>query len=974
MADATLDDVLQELKQLNRRADEQSNGDSGRKDNNSHRYNSPNTSQDFDPFGKPFEKYGGKALDFMGKCGEAIGMGVGGAIVKGPAGKMLGKTVADIVGKAVTSQIPGMKNGAKVWENLQRYSFETARNMGLAREQADEMHSVLRDEVGKIAAKFNMNMADIIELQKGYTNAIGRNIVLTNDQMENAAAYKKVLGGVYDEAIASFDALGASTDTSNAYLELTQERAARMGINASEASSAFAKNLEMANKYSFRAGVDGISRMAILSKQLKFNMESIGQAIEKFSTIEDAISTSANLQVLGGTFAQQFSNPLDAMGLAMTDFEGFTDKVIGTFASKGVLNRETGVVEFSPLDKRFMQEAAKQLGMSAEEVTRMASRQVSKAEIDKHMNSAITDESDRSAIESLASFNADTGKYEITYYDEGEAKSIDIADVTSETLKTILPYTEKEDAMAMNVGDIAKNVRELNGRGKSRVNETMSLQELREGWNNSEDAGDASRPLVKLYKSIHDWFGGEWADFTSNNPIKSAWLRSIGSTLGFSEGGTVPGAPNGGKDNTLAMLAPNEMILNERQQSNLASSIPHFASGGISSGDQSALFAMANGAQPRQEKSSGSLLGTMVKTYIAKKAMTNHHTVAKLNEIGKNVAKKDSFKALTATLDKGFGRVDKLVKENTTVAKVGNKMYAKTPKMFKDMAHNTKWAYDNFKRGKWGNTSNILGRTYLSQAKNAKGFGKLGIKGGSKALSALKGSGKYLAKGGKLLGRAAMPIAIGASVLEASMAISNYSKTADKINNNNSLTKEQKEKLLKNAQMKRNGSIGGAVGSLAGAALGTMIPIPVLGPMIGGFIGEKVGSFIGKQLSKATPTKVKGGGSQISPRPTVTPKVSVGNPTHVEPANSINNMNFSPLKDTNINLNLNANGEIGIRGNGGMENYSAKEIFESMEFKKQAQNAVQMGLDSSANMGGKRYTNSQWSIRGGAASPAMYTT
>ena len=218
------------------------------------------------------------------------------------------------------------KSGSKVWETIQTESFKTARNMGLSRKHAESMNDALREQYGKISALYDISLEDINKIQDGFTQAIGRNVTLSNEQIESAAAFQKILGDTYGKAIANFDDLGGSTETAGAYLELTQERAARFGLNAKKTSEIFVKNLGMANRFTFSEGVNGLSKMAALSQKMKIDMESVGKAAEKFSTIEGSIETSANLQVLGGSYAANFSNPLENMAMALTDFEGFTDK------------------------------------------------------------------------------------------------------------------------------------------------------------------------------------------------------------------------------------------------------------------------------------------------------------------------------------------------------------------------------------------------------------------------------------------------------------------------------------------------------------------------------------------------------------------------------------------------------------------------------------------------------------------------
>ena len=133
-------------------------------------------------------------------------------------------------------------------------------------------------------------------------------------------------------------------------------------------------------------------------------MDSIANAADKFETIEGAIGTAANLQMLGGSFANQFGNPLEAMNMAMLDMEGFTNKIVDTFSGKAIFNRETGQAEMSAIDKRFLKEAAKQLGLNYEDAWNMATQSAKIKDVERSLN-PVYNFSAALAMESMLNFN-----------------------------------------------------------------------------------------------------------------------------------------------------------------------------------------------------------------------------------------------------------------------------------------------------------------------------------------------------------------------------------------------------------------------------------------------------------------------------------------------------------------------------------------------------------------------------------------
>ena len=123
--------------------------------------------------------------------------------------------------------------------------------------------------------------------------------------------------------------------------------------------------------------------MTLLSQRLKFNMESIGTAMDKFSSLEGAIEASAKIQVLGGSFAQNFGNPLEVMSQALLDGEGFTNRIVDTVANRAKFDKKTGEVDVSPQDKMYLKAYAEALGMSYDEVFNMATQSRKSQEIKK---------------------------------------------------------------------------------------------------------------------------------------------------------------------------------------------------------------------------------------------------------------------------------------------------------------------------------------------------------------------------------------------------------------------------------------------------------------------------------------------------------------------------------------------------------------------------------------------------------------
>ena len=382
-----------------------------------------------------------------------------------------------------------IKKGYEKLKEVEKITREIGRTGGLSSNQIKALGQNILSNYGDMAVRLGMTTKDIFKFQESYIKNTGRAIVLTNEQVESMAGLSKFTGGeAVDEMGKSIDEMGGSASNAIDYLTLSMAKAANQGLNIEQTSKNFAKNIKMASKYTFSKGVDGISKMTLLSQRLKFNMESIGNAIDKFSTIEGAISTSANLQMLGGSFAAQFSNPLQAMGEALLDAEGFTKRITDTFASTAVFNKETGQVEMSPIDKAKMKEAANQLGISYDELWNMAAQQAKIGHIERAVNGKNLSEEQKSFLANTAQYDTAKGDWYITKTDEdGNQKKVYFNDKNSNLSEELKTVQEQSDVAKATFNDVHAIRNSLDQYVKNRISDTRTWEEVTTGVKEKKD-------------------------------------------------------------------------------------------------------------------------------------------------------------------------------------------------------------------------------------------------------------------------------------------------------------------------------------------------------------------------------------------------------------------------------------------------------------------------------------------------------
>lgn len=261
----------------------------------------------------------------------------------------------------------------KPWAEANQASADFAKHVGLG---ANGMSNLLAETIrfgkeAKIGANYNKSLKEMLKLQQDYVDAVGRNISLTNEQKKAIAATSAVIGDQktvkLNAGLENFgiDPVGASKTLGKMFSE-----ASKKGIAMSKYSDNFIDNLKMAQNYTFENGVKGVASMAEKATKLKLEMQTVANFADKVNTVEGAITTGAQLQVLGGPFAQ-FADPLGMLYEGNADTEGLFDRMVNMFGDLGRFDKIKGQVDISEFNKRRIREAAKAIGANPNDMFEM---------------------------------------------------------------------------------------------------------------------------------------------------------------------------------------------------------------------------------------------------------------------------------------------------------------------------------------------------------------------------------------------------------------------------------------------------------------------------------------------------------------------------------------------------------------------------------------------------------------------------
>lgn len=305
-----------------------------------------------------------KHLKFIGKYSSALeSAGKGFSVVFN-----LFKSIFDEVSKF-------MKKIFETAMEMESITGNLAADMGTTTEQA----RLLAKETGLAATQtllLNANLEDVVKIQSTFSDMIGKNVLLTKDQLANIVAIGKgtALGieGATEMAVV-YDILGKSTADVKDFIEITTNSLEISGLNSEKILKVFNQLLPKAILFtgSLKGGTSSLMQMTKLAAKFRFDLDSVFDLSEKIFNPEGAIELAAQLKVLGGGFAN-LADPFRLMYQGQNDIEGLTKSIIEASTASARWNSITGEFEIPPKQLGVLREVANFTGISAENLMKMS--------------------------------------------------------------------------------------------------------------------------------------------------------------------------------------------------------------------------------------------------------------------------------------------------------------------------------------------------------------------------------------------------------------------------------------------------------------------------------------------------------------------------------------------------------------------------------------------------------------------------
>lgn len=257
------------------------------------------------------------------------------------------------------------------WDKIYSTAKDMNRELGIAGQLGRNIQESFQGALGDFA-RLGIKAEEVTKSYKAFITETGRNQELTSSELTRFAELQAVFGEGAEKIFAAYSDSGVSIKDSSKQLKTSLLEANRYGINSKVVFDNIAKNARFIDKLSFANGRKGLEQMAIAAEKTKLSMESAEKLADGIldKGIEGAIEMGAELQVLGGRFAQL--NAFDLYQTSRNNPEKFGEMIKDAVKGMAQLNRETGEIEINAHSMSLIREFSKTMGIAREEVSLIA--------------------------------------------------------------------------------------------------------------------------------------------------------------------------------------------------------------------------------------------------------------------------------------------------------------------------------------------------------------------------------------------------------------------------------------------------------------------------------------------------------------------------------------------------------------------------------------------------------------------------
>jgi len=395
------------------------------------------------------------------------------------------------------------------------------KNFGGARDRIQEMALGISDASSKLllltdqVSSYEGAIALAAKTVNEIADATNRNYVATAEEIQQIVAAQEATGVESDKLVKSFKEQGFSLSLITTNMQKVINTTRALGVNTKAVSDLVVQNLGKLSTFNFANGIEGLTRMSAKAALFNIDMTKIFTLAEDLFDPEKAVDLAASLQRLG-VATGDLLDPLKLMDLGQNNPEELMKQVTEMSKRFTYFNEQNQKFEILPGAKRELREIGKVLGLTADELAKMA---LGSSELADKMSkirfpTLKTDltEDQKEMIANLSEMK--DGKYMISVErrdDKGEGLGIydrkEIEKLTDEDLKSLAEQNK----------DANKTIEET---AKDQLNiQKRSLNELESIASSVRGGISMARPVRKGIESLNEF----------KNDLAAELLKSIDS-------------------------------------------------------------------------------------------------------------------------------------------------------------------------------------------------------------------------------------------------------------------------------------------------------------------------------------------------------------------------------------------------------------------------------------------------------------
>lgn len=284
------------------------------------------------------------------------------------------------------------------------------------------------------AYELGIPFEDLQGVVQGFTNEMGRMVMLTDQEVFRMATLSKATGlgaAEIGKMVAEMSDLGMGTVTAMESIEELTVQAQRLGLNVNTFIDNIGQNIKLVNQYGFDKGINGLAKMVAKAQSLKFDIQ---QAVNIADGILDggperAVEMAAELAMLGGDIGE-LGDPFALMFNSLNDVGAIQDSLVDLASAAATINEETGQLEIPTYARERLRQQAKVMGVSFEQLTTAAlnskKQMMALDEIEFSGLASMSDE-DKQFISSISEIN-EKGEMVVKLKEGDDIKEIKLTD------------------------------------------------------------------------------------------------------------------------------------------------------------------------------------------------------------------------------------------------------------------------------------------------------------------------------------------------------------------------------------------------------------------------------------------------------------------------------------------------------------------------------------------------------------------